>query len=118
MYSSVVSLINLVMPIATTQTSSLPNGHSKPAKAQLDGPSIHPNGNSVPNGHGLAETEPALLDVEKLLQELSSEEKIKLLSGDDMWHTVPVPRLGIPRVRVGTMTFLAGRPMCDVNERR
>jgi hypothetical protein len=42
----------------------------------------------------------ALLDPEALLLQLSSEEKIKLLSGDDMWHTVSVPRLGIPRVRV------------------
>jgi hypothetical protein len=42
----------------------------------------------------------ALLDTDALLLQLSSEEKIKLLSGDDMWHTVPIPRLGIPRVRV------------------
>jgi hypothetical protein len=44
----------------------------------------------------------ALLDPDALLLQLSSEEKIKLLSGDDMWHTVPVPRLGIPRVRVSS----------------
>lgn len=42
----------------------------------------------------------ALLDPEAILLLLSSEEKIRLLSGDDMWHTVPVPRLSIPRVRV------------------
>jgi hypothetical protein len=45
-----------------------------------------------------------LLDPEALLLQLSSEEKIRLLSGDDMWHTAPVPRLGIPRVRVSDMT--------------
>jgi hypothetical protein len=45
----------------------------------------------------------ALLDPDALLIQLSSEEKIRLLSGDDMWHTVPVPRLGIPRVRVSTL---------------
>lgn len=41
-----------------------------------------------------------LIDPDELLSQLSSEEKIQLLSGDDMWHTVSVPRLGIPRVRV------------------
>jgi beta-glucosidase len=59
--------------------------------------------------HDLKQSSPAvlgevggdgLLDTEALLGQLSSEEKIRLLSGDDMWHTVPVPRLGIPRVRV------------------
>jgi beta-glucosidase len=42
----------------------------------------------------------ALLDPDQLLEQLSSEEKIRLLSGDDMWHTCGVPRLNIPRVRV------------------
>ena len=42
----------------------------------------------------------AIIDPDQLLPLLTSEEKIKLLSGDDMWHTVAVPRLGIPRVRV------------------
>ncbi|KAH7100142.1 beta-glucosidase precursor, partial [Auriculariales sp. MPI-PUGE-AT-0066] len=37
---------------------------------------------------------------EELLQQLTSEEKIALLSGLDFWHTVPIPRLGIPSVRV------------------
>lgn len=41
-----------------------------------------------------------LLDVDALIDDLSSEEKIALLSGDDMWHTVAVERAGIPRVRV------------------
>jgi hypothetical protein len=45
-----------------------------------------------------------LIDPETLLLQLSSEEKIRLLSGDDMWHTAPVLRLGIPRVRVCDMT--------------
>ena len=46
-----------------------------------------------------------LLDPEALLLQLSSEEKIRLLSGDDMWHTVPVARLGVPRVRVSDMIW-------------
>ncbi|WRT65289.1 uncharacterized protein IL334_002232 [Kwoniella shivajii] len=44
-------------------------------------------------------TKSAVIDPETVLQSLSSEEKIALLSGDDMWHTVPVARLGVPRVR-------------------
>lgn len=47
-------------------------------------------------------TKMAVIDPEAVLKELSSEEKIVLLSGDDMWHTVAVPRLGVPRVRVST----------------
>jgi hypothetical protein len=47
--------------------------------------------------------ERGLIDPDALLLQLSSEEKIQLLSGDDMWHTVPVPRLGVPRVRVSTI---------------
>lgn len=46
------------------------------------------------NGHA------AHSERDRLLAQLSSEEKIALLSGDDMWHTVAVPRLDIPRVRV------------------
>jgi beta-glucosidase len=41
-----------------------------------------------------------VIDPEYVLGQLSSEEKIALLSGDDMWHTVAIPRLGVPRVRV------------------
>lgn len=50
-------------------------------------------------------TKMAIIDPEAVLKELSSEEKIALLSGDDMWHTVAVPRLGVPRVRVSTRWF-------------
>ncbi len=38
--------------------------------------------------------------IEKLLAELTLEEKAALVSGADMWRTPPVPRLGIPQVRV------------------
>lgn len=47
-----------------------------------------------------AAVSPDCIDPEAVLKELSSEEKIALLSGDDMWHTAPVKRLGVPRVRV------------------
>ena len=45
----------------------------------------------------------AIIDPDQLLPLLTSEEKIKLLSGDDMWHTVAIPRLDIPRVRVSNL---------------
>lgn len=40
------------------------------------------------------------LDVEALLEQLTLEEKISLLAGKDFWHTVPIPRLDIPSIRV------------------
>ncbi len=44
--------------------------------------------------------ESAALDVEqrveKLLNQMTLREKVSLLSGEDDWHTVPIPRLGIP----------------------
>lgn len=40
------------------------------------------------------------LDVDSLLEQLTLEEKVSLLAGKDFWHTVPIPRLGIPSVRV------------------
>lgn len=48
-------------------------------------------------------TKMAIIDPDQLLPLLTSEEKIKLLSGDDMWHTVAIPRLDIPRVRVSNL---------------
>ncbi len=38
--------------------------------------------------------------VEALLAQLTLEEKISLAAGIDAWHTAPVPRLGIPRIKV------------------
>ncbi len=40
------------------------------------------------------------MDIEKLLQELTLEEKVSLCEGADSWHTVPIERLGIPSVMV------------------
>src|SRR3954447_20027097 len=39
-------------------------------------------------------------DVGKLVRELTLDEKARLTAGDDMWTTVAVERLGIPKVRV------------------
>ncbi|CAG7956610.1 unnamed protein product [Penicillium salamii] len=39
-------------------------------------------------------------DVDSLLKKLTQDEKIALLTGEDFWHTVPIPRLGIPSIRV------------------
>lgn len=41
-----------------------------------------------------------LINPKALLEQLMTPEKIALLSGEDGWHTVGIPRLGIPRVRV------------------
>jgi beta-glucosidase len=38
--------------------------------------------------------------IEELLARLEPDEKISLLAGRDMWHTVPVERLGIPALKV------------------
>ncbi len=40
------------------------------------------------------------LDVERLLAELTVEEKASLTSGSSFWYTAPVERLGIPRIMV------------------
>ena len=37
---------------------------------------------------------------EELIQQMTLDEKISLLAGRDMWHTVPIERLGIPAIRV------------------
>ena len=38
--------------------------------------------------------------VDELLEQMTLEEKISMLAGADLWHSVPVPRLGIPQFRV------------------
>lgn len=40
------------------------------------------------------------MDIDKLIEELTIEEKIQLLAGNDWWHTFPVPRLNIPSIRM------------------
>lgn len=41
-----------------------------------------------------------MTDIKQLLSEMTLDEKISMLAGQDMWHTVPVPRLGIPSIKV------------------
>lgn len=41
-----------------------------------------------------------VLDIERLLRDLTLEEKASLCSGLDNWHTKPVERLGIPSIMV------------------
>ena len=38
--------------------------------------------------------------IEELLGQMTLEEKVSLLAGADMWHTVPVERLKLPRLKV------------------
>jgi beta-glucosidase len=40
------------------------------------------------------------LNVDELLEELTLEEKVALTAGKDFWHTVPIPRLSIPSIRL------------------
>ena len=39
-------------------------------------------------------------DVDHVLSQLNTAEKVALLSGVDFWHTASVPRLGVPAIRV------------------
>ena len=39
-------------------------------------------------------------NIEELVQQMTLEEKISLLAGVDLWHTVSIERLGIPALRV------------------
>lgn len=41
-----------------------------------------------------------MINIENLITQMTLEEKISMLAGKDLWHTVPVPRLGIPSIRV------------------
>src|SRR6476620_12380698 len=40
------------------------------------------------------------MDIEKVVGELTLEEKASLVVGSDFWHTAPVERLGVRRVMV------------------
>ena len=41
-----------------------------------------------------------MTNIENLIQQMTVEEKISLLAGADLWRTVPIPRLGIPQIKV------------------
>ncbi|KEQ92584.1 glycoside hydrolase family 3 protein [Aureobasidium subglaciale EXF-2481] len=40
------------------------------------------------------------LDIPDVLEQLTLEEKVSLLSGKDFWHTASIPRLGVPSIRL------------------
>ncbi|KAJ5671459.1 hypothetical protein N7507_000586 [Penicillium longicatenatum] len=42
----------------------------------------------------------APIDVEKAIEDLTLGEKVALTAGRDFWHTVPIPRLNIPSLRM------------------
>lgn len=58
--------------------------------------------------------------VDELLSQMTLDEKIAMLAGADLWHSVPVPRLGIPQFKVtdgpngarGAWGSLAPRSVC------
>lgn len=39
-------------------------------------------------------------DVDQVLAKLTVDEKISLISGSDPWHTAPIPRFNIPKIRL------------------
>ncbi|GLB03451.1 hypothetical protein AtubIFM57258_008031 [Aspergillus tubingensis] len=41
-----------------------------------------------------------MADIDNILEQLTIDEKISLVSGTDFWHTASIPRLGIPAIRV------------------
>lgn len=45
-------------------------------------------------------------DLSPMLSQLTLEEKLWLLAGQSQWQTAAVPRLGIPSLKVGQLTFL------------
>lgn len=38
--------------------------------------------------------------IDDLLKQMTLDEKISMLAGADLWHSIPVPRLGIPQFKV------------------
>lgn len=52
-------------------------------------------------GHvnGISKTAHKSTDPQAMLDKLTLEQKITLLSGADHWHTAAIPSLGIPKVR-------------------
>lgn len=58
--------------------------------------------------------------IETLLEQMTLDEKISMLAGADLWHSVAVPRLGIPQFRVtdgpngarGTLGSLSPQAVC------
>ena len=52
------------------------------------------------------------LNVDQVLRDLTLEEKVKLLSGQDTWSTYPVERLNIPSITV--CCWLASKRYLDL----
>lgn len=41
-----------------------------------------------------------MTDIETVIAEMTLSEKISMLAGQDLWHTIPIPRLNIPALKV------------------
>lgn len=48
-----------------------------------------------------------MTDIDNILEQVTIDEKISLVSGTDFWRTASVPRLGIPAIRVSDVN---GKP--------
>lgn len=53
---------------------------------------------SLPGNGTNVETPP--LNIDHLLEQLTLEEKVDLTTGKDFWHTISIPRLSIPSIRL------------------
>lgn len=48
----------------------------------------------------MAPSDFAHADIEKIVEQLTTDEAISLIGGVGFWHTAGVPRLGIPAIKV------------------
>ena len=55
---------------------------------------------SVDGGFHLDEQELSMSRIDDLISQMTLDEKISMLAGADLWHSVAVPRLGIPQFKV------------------
>ena len=46
------------------------------------------------------------MDIDGLLSQLTTDEKLSLLAGGSTWRTAPIKRLGIPKLKVRSDAFL------------
>ena len=55
-----------------------------------------------------------MFDIEKLINELTLDEKISLLTGFNSWYSNKIPRLKIPSIKMVLMEFVEILPRIKV----